>query len=156
MKLKYRTFYQDQMHYLDNINYVSLEVCKDFIDKDKRKSLEYSSVVKDLEKVCLKNKMVSTLNKTKSGEEIYEGDILELEDGKIGFVLYVEDYGGFVVEWCKEKFNKPIEGDFMRSLNCDVAYTSKLLGNVYENPELRSNCLLSGDNMKGEDFDIYF
>lgn len=61
--------------------------------------------------------------------EIYEGDILKYK-GRIGTVRFESDYGGYILEfeWSKDQHHE--------RLNCDVAFESEKLGNVYENPEL--------------------
>ena len=82
--------------------------------------------------------------KDKNGKEIYEGDIMKITLEGLGFwkkqkdlerigeVIYNEDYAGFIVEW---EYSK---NQHHESLNCDIACTGEVIGNIYENPELLS------------------
>lgn len=62
----------------------------------------------------------------KDDNEIYEDDIISLDDGKIGVVDFFK--GAFVVRLGKEKIPK-ILGDIRK-------WQIKILGNRFENPEL--------------------
>lgn len=72
---------------------------------------------------------------TKDSKEIYEQDILKYNGddvrfkGKIGVVRFEPDNGGYILEfeWSKNQHHL--------MLNCDVAYSSEKLGNIYQNPE---------------------
>ena len=62
----------------------------------------------------------------RDGGEIYEDDILSLEDGRVGVVDFFR--GSFVVRIGKEKIPK-----FLADLR---KWQTKILGNRFENPEL--------------------
>jgi hypothetical protein len=49
---------------------------------------------------------------------------------RVGVVRYEPDYGGYILEfeWSKNQHHE--------LLNCDVAFESEHLGNIYQNPEL--------------------
>lgn len=72
--------------------------------------------------------MQSTGLYDKNGKEIFEGDLLGTKDGLLnGIVEYREDLGMFV--------NNLIRYNNFERL-CNVASSRKIIGNVYENPEL--------------------
>lgn len=78
--------------------------------------------------------------KDKNGKEIYEGDILLLEKGTKRTVFNVP--GGFAIESLDDDLNKygkeifvPIEG-LSDEQNASFIKSTKVIGNVYENPEL--------------------
>ncbi len=74
----------------------------------------------------------------KNGREIWEGDRMEISlpiggfwgsatTKKVGVVVYEEEKAGFIVKW---------DGDTRRQnyerLNCDIAFTGTVLGNIHE------------------------
>ena len=66
---------------------------------------------------------------------ICEGDILKIDydtfGNVIGQVLYEVDQGAYIFQW---KRNGPNQNYI--NLNCDVAFESVIVGNIFENPEL--------------------
>ena len=64
-------------------------------------------------------------------KEICEGDILTYKTGVNGQVLYEADHGGYIFQW---KRNGPNQNYI--NLNCDVAFESVIVGNIFENSEL--------------------
>jgi len=68
---------------------------------------------------------------------IYEGDILKISYGAIGDVigqvLYEADHGGYIFQWERKGPNQ-----HHINLNCDVAFESGIVGNIFENKELLS------------------
>jgi len=68
-------------------------------------------------------------------KEICEGDILIIDydtfGNVIGQVLYEVDQGAYIFQW---KRNGPNQNYI--NLNCDVAFESVIVGNIFENPEL--------------------
>ena len=70
-------------------------------------------------------------------KEIYEGDILMYKSGSIpttgviGQVLYEDDEGGYIFQWERKGPNQ-----HHINLNCDVAFESVIIGNIFETPQL--------------------
>jgi uncharacterized phage protein (TIGR01671 family) len=68
-------------------------------------------------------------------KEIYEGDILKISYGTmgdvIGQVLYEADHGGYIFQWERKGPNQ-----HHINLNCDVAFESVIVGNIFEHSEL--------------------
>ena len=68
---------------------------------------------------------------------IYEGDILMYKSGSIpttgviGQVLYEADHGGYIFQWERKGRNQDYN-----NLNCDVAFESVIVGNIFEHSEL--------------------
>jgi uncharacterized phage protein (TIGR01671 family) len=66
---------------------------------------------------------------------IYEGDILKISYGTmgdvIGQVLYEADEGGYIFQWERKGPNQ-----HHINLNCDVAFESVIVGNIFEHSEL--------------------
>jgi uncharacterized phage protein (TIGR01671 family) len=68
-------------------------------------------------------------------DPIYGGDILknhyDVGNNIIGQVLYESDHGGYIFQWKRKG-----RGQDYKNLNCDVAFESVIVGNIFENPEL--------------------
>jgi uncharacterized phage protein (TIGR01671 family) len=68
-------------------------------------------------------------------DPIYEGDILknpyDVSNNIIGQVLYESDHGGFIFQWKRRGQDYKIT-----NLNCDVAFHSAIVGNIFEHSEL--------------------
>ena len=66
---------------------------------------------------------------------IYEGDILknhyDVGNNIIGQVLYESDHGGYIFQWKRKG-----RGQDYKNLNCDVAFESVIVGNIFEQSEL--------------------
>ena len=66
---------------------------------------------------------------------IYEGDILknhyDVGNNIIGQVLYESDHGGYIFQWKRKG-----RGQDYKNLNCDVAFESVIVGNIFEHAEL--------------------
>ena len=67
----------------------------------------------------------------KNDKEIWTGDILTYKTGVNGQVLYEADHGGYIFQY---KRNGPNQNYI--NLNCDVAFESVIVGNIFENSEL--------------------
>ena len=68
-------------------------------------------------------------------DPIYEGDILknhyDVGNNIIGQVLYESDHGGYIFQWERKGPNQ-----HHINLNCDVAFESVIVGNIFEHSEL--------------------
>ena len=68
-------------------------------------------------------------------DPIYEGDILknhyDVGNNIIGQVLYESDHGGYIFQWERKGPNQNY-----KNLNCDVAFESVIVGNIFEHSEL--------------------
>ena len=64
-------------------------------------------------------------------KEICEGDILIYNNYSIGQVLYEVDQGAYIYQWQR---NGPNQNYI--NLNCDVAFESVIVGNIFETPYL--------------------
>jgi uncharacterized phage protein (TIGR01671 family) len=68
-------------------------------------------------------------------DPIYEGNILknhyDVSNNIIGQVLYESDYGGYIFQWKRRGQDYKIT-----NLNCDVAFHSAIVGNIFEHSEL--------------------
>jgi uncharacterized phage protein (TIGR01671 family) len=71
----------------------------------------------------------------KNGKEIYEGHILknhyDVSNNIIGQVLYESDHGGYIFQWKRKGRNQDYN-----NLNCDLAFESVIIGNIFETPQL--------------------
>jgi uncharacterized phage protein (TIGR01671 family) len=70
-------------------------------------------------------------------DPIYEGDILknhyDVGNNIIGQVLYESDHGGYIFQWKRIRKGR---GQDYKNLNCDVAFESVIVGNIFEHSEL--------------------
>jgi uncharacterized phage protein (TIGR01671 family) len=70
-------------------------------------------------------------------DPIYEGDILknhyDVGNNIIGQVLYEADHGGYIFQWKRIRKGR---GQDYKNLNCDVAFESVIIGNIFEHSEL--------------------
>ena len=68
-------------------------------------------------------------------DPIYEGDILknhyDVSNNIIGQVLYESDHGGYIFQWKRRGQDYKIT-----NLNCDVAFKSVIVGNIFEHKEV--------------------
>ena len=68
-------------------------------------------------------------------DPIYEGDILknhyDVGNNIIGQVLYESNHGGYIFQWKRKG-----RGQDYKNLNCDVAFESVIVGNIFEHAEL--------------------
>jgi len=68
-------------------------------------------------------------------DSIYEGDILinpyDVGNKIIGQVLYESDHGGYIFQWKRRGQDYKIT-----NLNCDVAFESAIVGNIFEHENL--------------------
>ena len=71
-------------------------------------------------------------------ESIYEGDILinhyDVGNNIIGQVLYESDHGGYIFQWKRKGRGRgrAAHGQDYKNLNCDVAFESVIVGNIFE------------------------
>ena len=75
-------------------------------------------------------------------DPIYEGDILknhyDVGNNIIGQVLYESDHGGYIFQWKRKGRGRgrAAHGQDYKNLNCDVAFESVIIGNIFEHSEL--------------------
>ena len=71
----------------------------------------------------------------KNNKPIYEGDIVKIDydtfGNVIGQVLYEADRGGYIFQYKRNGLNQ----NYI-NLNCDVAFQSVIIGNIFEIAEL--------------------
>lgn len=72
-----------------------------------------------------KEAMQYTGLKDKNGKEIYEGDLVKTNYGKIGSIVYHEERAAFIIH-DSNHFNELLYHE----------YYTEVIGNIYENPEL--------------------
>ena len=68
--------------------------------------------------------------KDKNGREIYEGDLLQHPNGTIAEIKYLDDLAAFVAVYTQ---GGNTEMDY---LDKEIVSKCKIVGNIYENPEL--------------------
>jgi len=73
--------------------------------------------------------MQFTGQKDKNRIEIYEGDILKSECGKLGKIEWLNNRTSFCVHWYLQLGSGDIE-------YCVLNLKLEIIGNIYENPEL--------------------
>lgn len=109
------------MYEVDDIMYINFEenqICVKTLFFERASRYDFDDVVL----------MQSTGFRDKNGKEIFEGDIVDSEDGILsGVVEFRPDLGMFVSTLIK--YN-----NFERL--CNVADSVHIIGNIYENPEL--------------------
>ncbi|WP_413509663.1 YopX family protein [Carnobacterium maltaromaticum] len=71
--------------------------------------------------------------KDKNDVEIYEGDILKNEEGKIGYVSFLVQEVGYVVVLEKQDYRL---GHRNTAESYEIAQGHEIVGNIYDNPEL--------------------
>jgi len=127
MKLKFRAWYVLAEEMIDEIlmiSFVRKEIIGKFSDGSTSVPLKFEDK-RNGEDVVL---MQSTGLRDKNGKEIFEGDVLETKDGLLdGVVEYRTDLG----MWTNSLFRY---NNFERL--CNVADSTYIIGNIYENPEL--------------------
>ena len=69
----------------------------------------------------------------KNGEEIYEGDVLIDCEGEKWFVFYDNTCGWYRLKSC---YNDEVIEDIPDNLTSDNKLDMKIIGSIYENPEL--------------------
>ena len=69
----------------------------------------------------------------KNGKEIYEGDIIKSINGKVGYVIFLQQEMGYVVVWdnCDTRLGHGNRGE---GYECDGSI--EVIGNIYDNPGL--------------------
>lgn len=109
------------MYEADDIMYIDFEekeICVKTLFFEKASRYDFDDIVL----------MQSTGFKDKNGKEIFEGDILDSKDGFLtGIVEFRTDLGMFVC-------NLVEYNNFERL--CNVASSRKIIGNIWEHPEL--------------------
>ncbi len=74
--------------------------------------------------------------KDKNGKEIYEGDIIQSKKGINAIVSYPENQSGFFIRW-RNIYNAKRKSHYFKPLIWAIRRDEfKIIGNIYENPEL--------------------
>ena len=68
--------------------------------------------------------------KDEAGVEVYENDIVETDDEKIGYISFMEETSEYVIDYWK-KGQKESKGESLSAIDI-----KKVLGNTYENKDL--------------------
>lgn len=127
---RYRAWIKPQKHMVGKddllvIDYDLTQIMTQQVFFEKGLAVERDIKYYDFEDVVL---MQSTGLKDKNGKEIFEGDILGTKDGLLnGIVVYRTDLGMWT--------NTLLRYNNFERL-CNIANSRKILGNIYENPEL--------------------
>lgn len=109
------------MYKADDVKYIDIEKNQIYVETPSPEQLN-----------CYRLRDVDVMHSTgfrdKNGKEIFEGDVLGTEDGLLdGVVEYRTDLG----MWTNSLFRY---NNFERL--CNVADSTYIIGNIYENPEL--------------------
>ena len=70
----------------------------------------------------------------KNGKEIFEGDIIVNQYGDVGYIAYLQQEAGFVVVMKKGDYRL---GHRNTGESYDVATNHEIIGNIFENSELK-------------------
>jgi len=118
--IKFRIWNVYEKEMLDDVHFFT----DDFTDMLNEFFNYYQNVVDDDEKLIF---MQYTGLRDKNHREIYEGDIVRFENGKLGKIVWSKKDAGFAVKVDGELvfFDSDIDAD-----NIEV------VGNIFENPEL--------------------
>lgn len=82
----------------------------------------------------IKGVFLSTQLKDLKGNEIFEGDVVRCNCGRIGEIVFVPDNGGFIVRGDYSK------NQYYRKFNCDEAILSEKVGTLSDNIALTGGC----------------
>lgn len=77
--------------------------------------------------------MQSTGLKDKNGVEIFEGDVVKNSNDEVGYIAFLQQEAGFVVVLKKSDYRL---GHRNTGESYSHAMGHKVIGNIYENPEL--------------------
>ncbi len=87
--------------------------------------------------VSLSGELMQSLGyKDKNGKEMYDGDILRLVNGKTGWVSYRVEDAGYIFNGVIS--DEPQDGKLVTAFLRYVGPSeSEIIGNIFENPELK-------------------
>jgi uncharacterized phage protein (TIGR01671 family) len=71
--------------------------------------------------------------KDKNGKEIYEGDIVKENSGRVGYIGFLQQEMGYIIVWRNSDSRL---GHRHRGSGYDLDNTIKVIGNIHDNPDL--------------------
>ena len=74
--------------------------------------------------------------KDENGKDVYEGDVVKCDNGDLCAVIWDSEYGYWKVDYPIKDNGFDYDALSMNGGFCDENGTAKVVGNIYENPDL--------------------